>query len=197
MEINVNVGEIDLNTVVGKKASYSRDYEGDFHEGPEEDLTLGDYVVKAIMDKAMNHSYPGVEALVSEIRREQIAQATAAQVKVAIEKPYIKTNAYGEAQSGQTTLAELMFEHVKKVLTTYGKDGYNSRGDDKKDALWNLVVSVVTRHMQQEWEKKISEAVDKAVKVVVLAGEKKIQAKLDELDAALEANLGLTATRKG
>lgn len=186
MEINVNVDNIDLNTVVGKKVRSYQDGDGDYEEGPEDDLTLGDVVVKAIITKAMRGSYPSVEELVKRIRAEQVAEATAAQVKLAIEKPYRKTNRYGEAQSGETTLTELMFEHVEKVLTTYGKDGYNNRGDQKKDALWNLIVTVVTGNMQKEWQKRVEETVDRAAKVVVEAGEKKIQERLTELDTIMQ-----------
>ena len=187
MEINVNVDNIDLNTVVGKKVRSYQDSDGDYEEGPENDLTLGDVVVKAIITKAMSGRYPSVEEMVQEIRREQVAEATADAVKLAIEKPYRKTNRYGEAQSGETTLTELMFEHVEKVLTTYGKDGYNSRGDEKKDPLWNLIVTVVTGNMQKEWQKKVQETVDRAAAVVIKAGEAKVQAKLDELAELVEA----------
>src|SRR5688572_415429 len=147
MEINVNIGEIDLNTVVGKKVYTYQDGDGDYEEGPESDLTLGDVVVKAIITKAMSQAYPSVQDLVTQIRREQVAEATAAQVKIAIEKPYRKTNLYGEVQSGETTLTELMLEHVTKVLTNKINDPYSrNKGEDP---LWVLISSVVTRQMQQ------------------------------------------------
>lgn len=180
MEIIVNIGEMDLNTVIGKKVRFDSYEETDV----EDDLTLGDVVVKAVIDKAMASRYPSVEELVQRIREEQVRQATAEQLQAALAKPYRRTNVYGEVKGDEGTLAELIHEKVEQLLTT--KHSY----DRREDPVFGVVKESVAVYLQGRFTAQAEEAIQKYQANLLAAHHSRMAALVTKLEAEAQTRLG-------
>jgi hypothetical protein len=106
VEISVNVKNVDLSSVIDGKA---RVYNPDSDEYDCAARTSGEAVSQHIAeDLKRDESYGALRKKVLDIRNEETHAQVAPIVAAAIEEPIRRTNTYGEATSGTTTLRELI-----------------------------------------------------------------------------------------
>lgn len=175
IKVDVQVGDVDLTTVIGERSRYDHDAE----ERVAEPVTLGDAVAARITAKLTAEEHYGVlRNKVVAMRDEEIRAQLAPIVATAIESNVQRTNTYGQAVGEPTTLTTLIIDEVKTYLSR--TDGYGDRAT-------NVL------------QKTIREAVDKAIRTelaAVIADEKArvvtaVRAKAAELIAqAVKEGIG-------
>jgi len=113
VDIKVEVGPVDLTTVIGEH----RIYNGDDDEYQAEPMTLGDAIARQIFDDLRRESHYGeLKRTVTTLRADVIKEQIAPVVAKALAEPIQKTNQYGEATGKPTTLRELIVDEVQRLL---------------------------------------------------------------------------------
>lgn len=159
MEITVNLGTIDLDTVVGQTVIVERDGDGDRSEYGEV-RTLGDCVIDALVEKlakaqfqqATNWTRLGdlVATRVRELVDEKVGPIVTELIESGVVQP---TSRYGEPKGSPVSLRELIITAGTAWATTKPKDTYG--GATNIEA---LVAKSVDNVMRTELAKVVSEA---------------------------------------
>ena len=124
MNINVNVDEITLDTIVGDVYAY----DSDTGEWGHRNQTIADLVAVAIVDglHADHDSWNTLGTRFREIRTELIRDMIRPQLEQALAEPFRRTNDYGEPTGQPVTLRELVVKEAQRALTapvdTYNRD---------------------------------------------------------------------------
>jgi hypothetical protein len=159
MEITVNLGAIDLNTVIGQTVIVERDDDGDRSEYGEA-RTIGDCVIDALVEKLSqtqfreltNWSRVGdlVTARIRELVDAQVGTIIADLIETGIVQP---TSRYGEPKGAPVSLRELIITAGTTWATSKSKDTYGSATNMEA-----LIAKNVESAMRTELAKTITEA---------------------------------------
>ncbi|MFD6531551.1 hypothetical protein [Streptomyces sp. NPDC060184] len=115
MNIEVQVDEITLSTIVGEIVSFDEDGEPYSDGGGK---TVADLVAERIVTKLVqDERWPSLRDRITQIRDEEIRAAVRPAIDEAINRPIKKTNHYGEATGQETTLSEVIVEEARKIMT--------------------------------------------------------------------------------
>lgn len=133
MQINVNVtvdgaDGIGLNTEIRETQTWDDESE-EYVKNP---VTLGDAVAgKLTAMLVKDERYASLRKRFLEIREEEIRRAVQPIVIDAINAPVQKTNTFGEATGGTTTVRELIVAEAKKIAERPFDTSYNSRSGNE------------------------------------------------------------------
>lgn len=140
IKVNVEVGEVDLTTVVTPAEGYEDD-------GPyRPPVTLA----TVIAQEAVRQNNDGLRTAVREVRTELIREALAPIVAAAVAAPVQKTNTYGEPAGSAVTLREVIIDEVKKYLDEPADNYHRNRGSRFKVALRDEVDKAFRAEMRAE-----------------------------------------------
>ena len=153
MNITVKVDEISLSTVVDQALGYD-DEGGPYVAG---ERTVAHLVAEIIVDRLVQERdrWYELRQTVTEIKREVIREAVRPMVEQAIAEPIQKTNSFGDAVSGPTTLREVIVDEARKVISS--KDPNDYRGDKG-----TFLVRVVREEVAAALRAEIADAVKQA-----------------------------------
>lgn len=147
MNITVNVDEVSLSTSVADTLAY--DEEGNV---VGESHTIGEIVAQKIVERlAKEDRYHELTRQVQEIRKEVIREAVRPQVEEALNKPFRRSNIYGEPAGEPVTLRELIVDEVRRVL----KDPADKYNRDRGTVL----EAAVHKEVEAAFASEIREAV--------------------------------------
>jgi hypothetical protein len=159
VDIKVEVGPIDLTTVVGEHRVY--DDEAEEYRGSE--LTLGQAIAHKVFEDLRREDYYGdLKRKVAELRTEVIKEQIAPVITKALADPIQQTNQYGEARGKETTLRALIVEEVGRLL----KSPADQYSRDKGTWLQALVRSEAEAALRKELGEVIAEEKAKVVAAV-------------------------------
>ncbi|WUH94495.1 hypothetical protein OG900_33065 [Streptomyces sp. NBC_00433] len=151
MNIEINVSDITLDTIVGQVVGFDED--GDAYETGQR--TVADLVAEKIVARLVgDQRYPTLRDMVTEIRKEEIRAAVRPSIDEALARPIYKTNAYGERTGTETTLAEIVADEARKQLAEPA-DRYRSEKG-----------SVLQQAVRAEVQKAFSDQIAQAVQQV-------------------------------
>lgn len=143
MNITIQVDEVTLDTVVGKTVGFDED--GDAYTTGE--ATVASMVATQIVDRLVkDERYNRLRDKVLEIRTEEIRAAIRPSIDEAIAKPIRKTNGYGEAVGGETTLSELVIEEARKLIN----EPLDRYGSNKGTFLSKAIAEAVQKAFAEE-----------------------------------------------
>lgn len=143
MNITIQVDEISLDTVVGQTVGFDED--GDAYTTGE--ATVASMVATQIVDRLVkDERYNRLRDEVLKIRTEEIRAAIRPAIDEAIAKPIRKTNHYGEAVGGETTLSELVIEETRKVIN----EPLDRYGSNKGTFLTKAIADAVRKAFAEE-----------------------------------------------
>lgn len=159
MNIEIKIDEITLATVVADVVDFDED--GDPVSAGKE-RTVADLVAAQIAKQVTaDRRYPALLDRVTSIRDEEIRAAIRPAIEQAVARPIKKTNHYGEATGGETTLTEVIVstarEYLKEPVDKYSRD----KG--------TVLTAAVRTAVRQAFEAEIADAVKQARDLV--AGE--------------------------
>lgn len=167
MEITVNVEKIDLAEHI------SSHYDEDGDRVPSG--TLADVITHQLVTQfAKSDSYRGLAERVQTIRDEEIRAALAPLITEALEKPFARTNAYGEPTGQSTTLREVVVEQAKSYLAE--RDGYGGRDNptrlqkairEQVEAAFKAEVAQAVKDVREAVAKQFGGSVTDAVTAAV------------------------------
>lgn len=153
MDINLNIdfGDIDLNAEIGKHY----DEDGDLIGG----ATLAAAVVQKLVAQAAREDYHSdLKYRVETIRDEEIRKAVAPMIQAAIDTPFRRTNAYGEAKGEEITIREYVVDIAHKWMRERA-DSYRGEKGTNLEVLIRAQVEAAFRAEIAEAVKVAREAV--------------------------------------
>ena len=163
MDINVSVGDVNLNDVIEGRGPWDEDAE---RYAP---LTLADLVAEKLADRFIQQErseWPGMRKRVSDVMNETVRERVIPIVDEAMSAPIRKTNSYGEPINGsETTMRELIISTVTSWLTGPAGSNGGSYGERKTNAQV-LVQAAVGRELTKELSEAIATERAKIVKAV-------------------------------
>ncbi len=117
MEINVEVSEVTLASIVHEATDYDRS------------MSVADLLVQAALARltADREGWGSLQARVCQIRDEEIRAQIQPIIAQALAQPLCQTNSFGESIGLETTLRELVIKEAKAVLTQPADRGSHSR----------------------------------------------------------------------
>ncbi|MGW2513678.1 hypothetical protein ACWC0A_30645 [Streptomyces scopuliridis] len=150
MEIKIVVPEITLNTIVGEVVHFDED--GDPY--PRGNATVADKVAELIKEAVVKSpEYTLLRERVTEIRNHEIREAVKPLIREALERPIQRTNSWGEAAGGSTTMSEIIMAEAKKVFTA-SRDSYSQSQP--------FITEVIQAEVKAAFQKDVHEQVQKA-----------------------------------
>jgi len=107
MEINVQVSDVDLTTVINPDS-----------EDGIRPWTIADAVAYQMVERLRSDQelYPALRTRVSEIRDEEIREQIRPAIAEALTSPLTQTNMFGETTGKATTLREMILGEVQKQM---------------------------------------------------------------------------------
>jgi len=145
VDINVSVENVNLTDVVEQYG----------------DRTLGDRIADELVAQfAKSDLYRGLAERVRTIRDEEIRAQLTPVLAEAINTPIVKTNTYGEATGGSTTLRELIVKEAREHLA-HRDQSYNAR--DTRTVLQQMIDAAI----QSAFKAELADAVKEAREAVV------------------------------
>lgn len=153
MDIQVTVGPVTLETVIGTQRYYNADEDEWVDKNP---ITLGDAVAERVFKDIKTSQDPDYRTLkrqVSEVRELMIREILGPIIRDAINKPLQLTNGYGEPTGKMTTLNEMIVTEVGRVLKEPADRHSSSRGT----LLQDIVRTVVTDTLKTELAEVVKE----------------------------------------
>ncbi len=155
MNINVDVTDISLDSVIGEH----RVFDGDGYSSAP--MTLGEAVAKHVAEDAMkDDSYRTLRHEVLQVRTEEVRRQLEPVVAEAINAPVQQTNQFGEARGDTTTLKDLIVKEARELLAK--RDDYG-RG---QTLLAKTVRAEVDKALRAELAEVIKEEKAKVVAAI-------------------------------
>jgi hypothetical protein len=153
MNININVDDVDLKSVIADKGRYD-DEEG-WIAG---EVYLGNEIARLLVDRILADKTYGEQLgqRVRAIRDEEIRAAIAPAIADAVAAPIQQSNAYGEPTGKATTLREIIAADARKYLTEPADQYYRDRGS----RLDRMVREAVAAAFQAELAAQVKEVRD-------------------------------------
>lgn len=159
MDIKVEVGPIDLNTVIGEHRIYDDEEDG-YRTEP---VTIGQAVAKQVFaDLKRDTHYGALQREVLSLRTEEIRAQLEPIVRAAIDQPMRKTNTYGEPTGEPTTLRALIVAEVEALL----KRPADQYSREKGTWLQALIREQVDKALRAELAEVLKEEKEKVVAAV-------------------------------
>lgn len=157
MNIEINLPEIDLDTVIAKTVAFDED--GDAYTTGER--RLGDAITLQLVDRIVRDNAYGnsIRERVQKIRDEEIRAAVQPIIAEAIAAPVQKTNSYGEATGPATTMREVIVDQVRKFL--------EERPDSYRNGNQTRLSLLVRAEVDAVFKKELAAEVAKAREVVL------------------------------
>lgn len=156
MQINVDVTDISLDSVVGDHRVYDP-VDGCWDSAP---MTLGQSVAKEIADRLVaDDEYKTLRRQVLELRTEEVRRQLEPIVTAAIEKPVQRTNSFGDPVGEPTTLTDLIVKEAREYLAK--GDGYG-----RETVLQKTVREAVGGALKKELAAVVAEEKEKVVAAV-------------------------------
>lgn len=160
MNINVDVTDLDLNSVVEHEVTV--DYEGD--PIGKRGVTLADKVVDKLVAKAIETAdYTSLKERVKEIREEVVREAVTPLIAEAFTAGLQRTDHWGKPIGEPMTLREVVIEEARTVLNGVKEDRYNSSRQEP------LVRQLVRKMVDDELRAELSEVIKEERAKVVAA----------------------------
>lgn len=151
MKIEVNVTEVELNTVV------ERDYDGD-------PTTLGDKVAAGLVRHILSSdNWPPLRERINSIRDEEIRALVIPAITEVFATPIQRTNNWGDPVGGATTLREVVISEARKILDGTKDNGY---GRGQEPLARQLIREMVEKELRAELVAAIKEEREKVVAAV-------------------------------
>lgn len=140
MNIEINVSEIDLDTVIAKTVAFDDD--GDAYTTGER--RLGDAIVLQLVERVVRDNAYGnaIRERVQRIRDEEIRAAVQPIIAEAVAAPVQKTNSYGEPMGAATTMREVIVDQVRKFLEER-PDSYRNNNQTRMSLMVRAEVEAV------------------------------------------------------
>lgn len=156
MNIEINVSEIDLDTVIAKTVAFDED--GDAYTTGER--RLGDAIVLQLVERIVRDNAYGnaIRDRVQRIRDEEIRAAVQPIIADAVAAPVQKTNSYGEPIGAASTMREVVIDQVRKFLEER-PDSYRNNNQTRLSLLVRAEVEAVFKKELAAEVQKVRDAV--------------------------------------
>lgn len=155
MNIEVNVTEVDLSTVI----------DGYYNHEDGAPTILADRVAEQLVRQARQNDedWKTLRKRILSIRDEEIRKLVLPAITEAFEKPIQKTNTYGEPYGEPVTLREVVVEEARRILKGAGS---NSLSDRDKPLARQLINQMVVKELRAELADAIKAEREKVVAAV-------------------------------
>lgn len=160
MNLEINVSDLDLTSIIGEVREWNDDLERYEGEGQTLGQLLAAKLAKAIRE---SEAWPDVKQRVAAIRDEEIRARIVPQIERAMTEPIQKTNDWGSPIGAPTSLPELILKEVNDFLVRKLDTSYRSNG---QTVVEKMVAEAVDKKVRTELGEVVAEEKAKVVAAV-------------------------------